>query len=397
MNANNTIKKITTLLKNNINIEIAVFSMLVIAKLLLFNQMVESSSIKNIALIASVAGTVLMLLCWTSLIPRPLRIAVLYLVDCGATFIIISDLLFYRYFNDIISMPVLTQASNVSSVKSSVTSLVHGFDVVFVLDIIVLPFVMFFRRKVRRIIYSKYTARVLRFVAVFAAGAALFAFGMTSLLKSQPNILKSFYDRVYIVENIGLLSFHSIDAYNFIATKDKGKMPLTEDEKNEVKDLLLQKKSQQPANPKYFGAGKGKNLIVIQVEALQGFVINSKINGQEITPNLNKFIKDSVYFDNYYTETAGGGTSDAEFLANNSLFPAKDGSVYIRFPGNEYYSLPKRLKEEGYSSTVMHAYKAGFWNRSVMYKSLGFDQYISKNDYEQDEIIGMGLSDKSFF
>ena len=49
---------------------------------------------------------------------------------------------------------------------------------------------------------------------------------------------------------------------------------------------------------------------------------------------------------------------------------------YIRFP-NDYYSLAGRLSEEGYWTSVMHAYRPGFWNRSVMYKTLGFDEFIS--------------------
>jgi len=48
------------------------------------------------------------------------------------------------------------------------------------------------------------------------------------------------------------------------------------------------------------------------MEALQHFVINSKMNGREITPNLNKLVKESLYFDNIYVQVAGGNTSDAE-------------------------------------------------------------------------------------
>lgn len=383
--------------KNNVNKEIALFTLLITTKLLIFNQMLDGSSIRNLALLASVVGTVIMLLSWTSLIPRTMRLLALYLINCGASFLIISDLVFYRYFSDVISMPVLTQASNVASVKSSVLSLFHGYDFVFVIDLLIIPVAFFFVRNSAKTVRGKYAQRVVRFSAVSVVGIALISYGMTCLLKSQPDIFKSFYDRVYIVQNIGLLSFHGIDAYAFIKSRDKDRAALSEDQKQEIKDFIFEKKRQAPNKPKLYGAGKGMNLITVQVEALQGFVINSKINGQEITPNLNRLIKESIYFDNYYTETAGGGTSDAEFLANVSLFPVREGSVYMRYSGNEYYSLPKKLSQEGYRTAVMHAYKAGFWNRSVMYKSLDFDEYISKNDYEQDEIIGMGLSDKSFF
>ena len=38
---------------------------------------------------------------------------------------------------------------------------------------------------------------------------------------------------------------------------------------------------------------------------------------------------------------------------------------------------------------------ADYWNRRVMHNSLGYDKFYSKKDYEIDEVIGLGLSDKS--
>jgi len=57
-------------------------------------------------------------------------------------------------------------------------------------------------------------------------------------------------------------------------------MALYETKKNE-KDSL---------DSRLKGIAKDKNLIVVQMEALQQFVINLKINGKEVTPNLNRLI-----------------------------------------------------------------------------------------------------------
>lgn len=388
-------------MKNNIRNfvvnEITLFSIAVIIKLLLFNMMLNSRSIANPVLIISVIGAVLMLLCWTTLVSKKIRVILMFIADGLVTALIISDLFFYRYFSDVISMPVLTQASNVASVKSSVTSLLHIYDLVFLLDLVIIPAILYFNRGTVKPAYRRFSKKLARFAVALIVGAALFGGGIANLLKSQPDILDTFCDRIYIVQNIGLLGFHSIDAFKYVKSANKDEAALPENEKDEIKEFILSKKKQEPAEPKFFGEGKGKNLIVIQVEALQEFVINRTVNGREITPNLNRIAKESIYFDNYYSETAGGGTSDAEFLSNTSLFPVRDGSAYVRFSENEYYSLARKLKEEGYSTAIMHAYRADFWNRSNMYESLCFDEYINRNDYEQDEIIGMGLSDKSFY
>lgn len=45
----------------------------------------------------------------------------------------------------------------------------------------------------------------------------------------------------------------------------------------------------------------------------------------------------------------------------------------------------------------MHANTGDFWNRNNFHKKLGYDKFYSKQDYNIDDVIGLGLSDKSFF
>ncbi len=383
-------------LRSFVACDILLFIGIFLLKLLLFNWFIDGG-IASVALFASVLGAVLILVCWTHLVPGKLRLVLLYIIDCVVTFVIIADTLFYRYFSNVISMNVLAQASVVTSVKSSIISLLHVSDVIFVPDILIIPFVLLMGNKSEGSVDISYGKRIVSSLFALAMGFMLCSYGILNLLKTQPDIFKSFYDRVYIVQNIGLLSFHSIDVFKFVESRDKAALPVSEEKIKEIGEFLKGRKAEQPLNPKHHGIGKGKNLIVIQVEALQEFVINKSINGKEITPNLNKLIKNSLYFDNYYTETAGGGTSDAELLSNVSMFPAKEGATYIRFSGNDYYSLSRKLSGQGYSTSAMHAYRPGFWNRSIMYNTLGFDKFVNKDDFIQDEISGMGLTDKSFF
>ena len=379
------------------NADVFLYFIFITVKLLFFNSIIDGTGIGNIPLIASAAGTVLLLVFWANLLPRKAGLSILFVLDCAVTFIIIADLLFFRYFSDVLSMPVLAQASVVTSVKSSILNLLHASDLIFAVDLLLLPFVSVKAGRLNKKRKAGFGKRIICALSAFIIGIVLCSYGVSELLKTQPEIFKSFYDRVYIVQNIGLLGFHGIDAFQYVKSMDKSELSVSEDIKKEIAEFIKEKKSEQQSSPKLFGIGKGKNLIVVQVEALQEFVIGKSIEGQEITPNLNKLIKSSLYFDNYYTQTAGGGTSDAELLSNVSMHPARDGATYIRFPLNDYYSLAKRLSEEGYLTSAMHAYRPGFWNRSVMYRTLGFDEFIDKEDYIPEEISGMGLTDKSFF
>ncbi|WP_372997119.1 LTA synthase family protein [Lutispora sp.] len=365
-------------------------------KLLYFNNLIGGRIYSIVGLVISLIGALFILLCLIPIVKGKWRIRSMLILNIVITLLIISNLLFYRYFNDIITLPIITQIIMVGSVSSSVLNLIHLSDLLFFVDFLL--FIPAYRITNYQRQYEKYSwpMRVLLSIGLLAAGSFLSYYGICLLDKNQPKILTTFYDKSYIAQHIGLINYHAIDAFKFIKEEIKEKS-LSDDEKEKIKLWFKEKNALIPDKPKYYGLGRGKNLMVVQVEALQGFVIGKKINGMEITPNLNMLMDKSIYFENYYCETAAGGTSDAEFLANTSLYPLKSGAVYMKYPGNNYYSLPKILKEKGYSAFVMHAYKPGFWNRSVMYPSLGFDEYLNRNHYEHDEVIGMGLSDKSFF
>ena len=185
------------------------------------------------------------------------------------------------------------------------------------------------------------------------------------------------------------------------------KSALIGDDKAEGTGLIIQEdleqlsKENKQIKGEYTGLGKGKNLIVIQVEALQNFVIDLVYEGQEITPNLNRLIRESgsFYFDNYYQHIGRGNTSDAEFVTNNSLYPAYDYPTYEEYADNTFYGLPWILRDNKYTAWVFHGYKKEFWNREKAYVNLGFERFISEEDYEftEKESIGFGIIDEVFF
>jgi phosphoglycerol transferase MdoB-like AlkP superfamily enzyme len=148
----------------------------------------------------------------------------------------------------------------------------------------------------------------------------------------------------------------------------------------------------------FFGALKGKNIVLIQLESFQEFLIGKKVNEEnEITPFLNQLVKKSIYFDNIYAQYGMGHTSDVELVILNSLYPLKDEIVNLKHFDKDFQALPKILKEKGYHSTAFHGFKGEYYNRKTMFQTYGFDQFYAENDYDLDEKIGLGLSDHSFF
>ena len=148
----------------------------------------------------------------------------------------------------------------------------------------------------------------------------------------------------------------------------------------------------------YTNIFNGKNVLVIHAESLQNFVINKKINGKEITPNLNKLINKSLYFNNFYALDSVGTSSDSEFTFSTSLLPTNNGTVFINYWNRKYETIQKKFNNAGYYTFSMHANNGTFWNRNIMYNSLGYQKFYNyESDYIIDETIGLGLSDESFF
>ncbi len=76
----------------------------------------------------------------------------------------------------------------------------------------------------------------------------------------------------------------------------------------------------------------------------------------------------------------GGSTANTEFEAltglTTQLLPA--GSIaYLNYVNKPIPSLPYILREQGYDTTAIHTWHSWFYNRSAVYKYLGFDRFIS--------------------
>jgi phosphoglycerol transferase MdoB-like AlkP superfamily enzyme len=145
------------------------------------------------------------------------------------------------------------------------------------------------------------------------------------------------------------------------------------------------------------GLAKGKNIIAIQFESLENIVINHYYYNQEITPNINKILNSSIYFNNIYDQVREGNSSDAEFMFNTSIYPISNGSTFLRFGDNKYNSLPYILNSYGYTSVVIHGDDKEFWNRDRVFPALGFNNYIHEDNFSYKKVDGMGIADESLF
>ncbi|MBP1753607.1 MAG: hypothetical protein H6Q59_5 [Firmicutes bacterium] len=296
-----------------------------------------------------------------------------------------ADTMYYNYYNQTVSIRQLWQAKSVTAVPQSFLATMIPASFLLFLDI---PFAYYSFRKYtsKEILKKIYPWRKLKYVLYL----------LTAIILTL--MVNPFHSAA--IERVNSMEFftsHVTDIYETIS-ENLDQEQMKEDEILEVLDEVTPEATVQTAVPQYQGIGKGKNVLVVQLEAVQDFVIGAEYNGQEITPNLNRLIEgDTLYFNHYYTNTGKGNTADAEFSSMNSLYPVDDGESYRLFQDNTFHGLPWLMREQGYYAFAIHGFEGTFWNRENAYPNQGFQDFYSMEDLNQDEMIGMGISDKSMF
>jgi phosphoglycerol transferase MdoB-like AlkP superfamily enzyme len=325
--------------------------------------------------------TIISIYCLVSFFFGKRDMKITFILNMVLTILFFIDTMYYSHFFTLIPTHSVLQIGQLGPVSDSIFSLIRpGYFLMFT-DTVLL-WRLYIKNKNQT---SKIKIEVKKTKLIF-----LLAFFLLSCITtgSTYQTIKS-TEGIYTPQNLGIINYHLLDAMDLFY-----KSSLDKKMAEEVIETIVEGEGENRG----FEVAKDKNVIVIQAESLQNFVINQKIEGQMITPVLNELIKnDSIYFKRYYEQVGWGNTSDAEFITHNSYYPSIKNFSYMAYKDNEFTTLPSLLKEQGYSTIAFHGNKADFWNRDKMYPSQGLDTFISLEDFEQDEMMGIGLSDGSMF
>ncbi|MDQ0257311.1 phosphoglycerol transferase MdoB-like AlkP superfamily enzyme [Evansella vedderi] len=304
------------------------------------------------------------------------------------TSVLYANVVYYREFSDIITLPMLLMSSNMGDLSTSIVALINWFDIFYFLDIIVIAY-FFFKRpvwiKAIKVPFKESKAVITTVLIVI------------TIIISQVNALDKAhaFNRQQLIQSLGLYNFYIYDA--LVQTQTSTQTVFAEKEDlTSILDFLDEKRV--APNEDLFGIAEDMNVIVVSLESVESFVIGETLHGEEITPFLNELIEDSFYFENFYYQTGQGKTSDAEFLVNTSLYPLGRGAVFLTHAENEYRGLPQTLANRGYYTANFHANDISFYNRHIMYPNLGYDHTYSFGDYDISLLnsVGWGMKDIDF-
>ncbi len=238
------------------------------------------------------------------------------------------------------------------------------------------------------------------FVSTILAGVIVLAFTLVSMTGTDVSRLVKQWNRVYIVQRFGIILYQGNDLVQSLTPKINSLFGYDEAAKN-FKDFFAKKFVEEKHEPnKYTGVLEGMNVIFIHMESMHNYLVNMEVNEQEITPTMNRLVKEGMYFNNFYPQVSIGTSSDTEFTLNTSLMPANSGIAFMQYYDRDYASIPKLLGEKGYYTFSSHANGVSMWNRNNMHPSLGYQNLFFQESFEYNEEtdrLGLGLTDELFY
>ncbi len=131
-------------------------------------------------------------------------------------------------------------------------------------------------------------------------------------------------------------------------------------------------------------------VIAIMNETFSDLSIYQNLHADYEGPTYFNSISDALARGSLYVSAYGGGTcnTEFEFLTGNSMAYLGQGVYpYTIYDLSETDSLAKQFSELGYTTTAIHPNHATNWNRENVYSDLGFDEFLSIEDFEDADTL----------
>lgn len=330
------------------------------------------------------------------LMKHKIRAVYWFFITFLCTLVCVINSVYYTFYSSYASVSLLSIAKYGGAVSDAIWDIIKFQDFSYLVLPIGLFFIYYKLTKKRYFIENenKHKSPKKAVSSLIFAGVVGLIF-VSTLTSTDLSRISKQWNREYIVTKYGIYVYQINDIIKSIEPKISALFGYDEAFKN-FNEYFMDRKD-EPTKNSYSNILENKNVLAIHLESMQNFVIGLEINGELVAPNLTRLAESGLYFSNFYTQVSIGTSSDSEFTLSTSLMPSNSGTAFVSYFNRDYISIGSLLKEKGYYNVSMHGNVASYWNRNVMHKSLGYDYLYGKSEYDIDEFIGLGLSDKSFF
>ncbi len=193
-----------------------------------------------------------------------------------------------------------------------------------------------------------------------------------STWKNPRNVYISFNDNNKSMKVSGLFEYSIRNFYmTFIKTEE-------EENQEDIEFLNIAYEENENKQNKYTGMFKDKNIIFVQFEGLDNWLVT-----KEDTPTIYSMLNNSINFKNHYSYYNGGGsTFNSEFAVNTGFItPLSFTQNAYTFNKNNFpYSMANIFKSNNYTVNAFHMNSGEYYSRTVNYKNWGYDNYYGLID-----------------
>lgn len=205
------------------------------------------------------------------------------------TVLFLADTLYGRYYFNPITLSIFfSQLYMADDVSGSAFGLIKWKDLVFFMDyLVLLPFYIITKPMRRKMV------KPISLWKHIVYGLVVFFVGLTvvfSLRYQALNTVHYVYERKNIAKDLGLLYYHGYDIKDRIDSS-LNKQKITEED---IEYIYAYDGDNSSESNAFSGIAKGRNLYIIQLEAIMGYLIDYDVDGQEVMPFLNNLKKTKV-------------------------------------------------------------------------------------------------------
>lgn len=379
------LERILNILRNNYIFLIGIF--LLVYKSIFLNCLLELKISVDVIIYTIVVSSLIM----SPTINNRNKFGHIYLniIYIIVTLIIFGNFLYYNYSTNFLSFYQIENLQYAKEIGSGISCIIDfksillfWIDNILVILLSILSYKKFGRKNSSRKILKIVFILIILVLNIFVVKTKI-----NEIYKSKG------YNKSLIVQNASIYYYHYEDAKDYFSSL----FVKEEIDEEKLKNIYNENLSEKTKETQYTGVAKDKNVIILQLESLNEYIIGKKVNGKEITPNLNKFFSENVYCTDMYNQGLGT-TADSEFEMENSMYPLENGYVFQKYAGNTWLDIYTTLKAEGYYTSFMHPNTSTFWNREEVYKTgYHIDEYNDIERFKDIESAGEFYSDEGFF
>lgn len=311
------------------------------------------------------------------------------------TFLTLVDLAYLRAFNTIPSFAVIKFIPNTASMDLETVARLSRYDFILLAGFLILVILCFKLRQISNAIFQSFGKRIGHALALCLV--CVVAVSIIPVANKNGGLQQQYAD-AYRPDNIqneacslSVVGYHADDLWHFI----RGREEMTEQDENDLRAYYAWK-NKDSSESELTNAYKGKNLIIIQAESLENFVIGARFDGYEITPNINALLGESIYFPNIYQQIKSGGSIDCDFMVATSLLPTSYGAVFPDRLGDSFTTFAQNMKSAGYRTDYYNVTAQSAWDyEDAVCDSLHYDNLISEEygDLKEEETLNGYMSD----